>query len=309
MKIRSRLMMSAVFMLTFLSLSFSAFAQEGPPPPAPPQGPAMGDNTMIFVSSEVNFDGKVVKGAPYSAQAVTETTRTLSDGNRIKHKTTASVYRDSEGRTRRDQELGAVGPWAMSGEPQQTIFINDPVAGVNYVLEPRSRTARKMSPLRITLPPDDAASGTPGSAPKVGIKIEGDVFTAVAPPPPAGEEAQIHEFHIAPNPHKGTTESLGRQTIEGVVADGTRTTMTIPAGEVGNEQPIQIVFEKWYSPELQTVVMSKHSDPFVGETIYRLTNIVRGEPSHALFEVPGDYTIKEMPTHMRVLRRKGGEEK
>lgn len=268
----------------------------------------MGDDTVIFVSSEMNFDGKVVKGAPYSAQAVTETTRTLSDGNHIKNKTTSSIYRDSEGRTRRDQELGAVGPWAVPGEPQQTIFINDPVAGANYVLDPRTHIARKMPPLRIGLAPNEAPFGAPGGAPKVSIRVEKDVFTAPAPPPP-GDGLPMQEFHVMAGPQKGSTESLGKQTIEGVVAEGTRTTVTIPAGEVGNEQPIQITWEKWYSPELQTVVMSKHNDPFVGETVYRLTNIIRGEPARTLFEVPGDYTIKEIPIHTRIMRKRSGEEK
>src|ERR687885_1082443 len=118
MRIQPRLIVSATFMAAIMSLGIGPFAQEGPPPPPPPpQGPPMGDNTMIFVSSEVNFDGKVVKGAPYSAQAITETTRTLADGNKIRNKTTASIYRDGEGRTRREQELGAVGPWIVSGEP------------------------------------------------------------------------------------------------------------------------------------------------------------------------------------------------
>jgi hypothetical protein len=116
--------------------------------PAPP-----GDDTLVFISSEMNFDGKVVKGAPYSGEAVTETTRTLGDGNHIKHKTTASVYRDGEGRTRREQELGAVGPWVIPGEPQQTVFINDPVTGVNYILDPRTHTARKMAPFNIRIGP------------------------------------------------------------------------------------------------------------------------------------------------------------
>jgi hypothetical protein len=71
--------------------------------------------------------------------------------------------------------------------------------------------------------------------------------------------------------------------------------VTIPAGEIGNERPIQIVDERWYSPELQTVVMTKHSDPRFGETVYRLTNIDRNEPARALFEVPADFTIKDGP--------------
>src|ERR1700694_3115739 len=55
-----------------------------------------GDDAFYFVSSEMSFDGKLVKGAPYSAQAVTEMTQTLGDGNRIVNKSTASIYRDSE---------------------------------------------------------------------------------------------------------------------------------------------------------------------------------------------------------------------
>ena len=89
------------------------------------------------------------------------------------------------------------------------------------------------------------------------------------------------------------SESLGKQVIEGVEVEGTRETMTIAAGEIGNELPIQIIFERWYSPDLQLVVMSKHTDPRVGENTYRLTGINRSEPSHSLFELPSDYTVKE----------------
>jgi hypothetical protein len=91
-------------------------------------------------------------------------------------------------------------------------------------------------------------------------------------------------------------EELGKQNIEGVEAEGTRTTVTIPAGEIGNERAIEIVSERWYSPELQLVVMTRHSDPRSGETTYKLTNINRSEPAKSLFEVPADYTIKEGPT-------------
>jgi hypothetical protein len=90
-----------------------------------------------------------------------------------------------------------------------------------------------------------------------------------------------------------THESLGKQTVEGVEAEGTRNTITIPAGTIGNERAIQIVSERWYSPELQAVVMTKHSDPRFGETTYRLTNISRGEPDHSLFELPAGYTITD----------------
>jgi hypothetical protein len=92
---------------------------------------------------------------------------------------------------------------------------------------------------------------------------------------------------------KSNVESLGKQTIEGVEAEGKRTTTTIPADAIGNERPIEMVSETWYSPELQTTIMSKRSDPRTGETTYRLTNIRRGEPDASLFQVPSDYTVKE----------------
>ena len=115
---------------------------QGHPHPMPPGG------DFVFFASEMSFDGKLVKGSPYSAEAITESTQTLSDGNRIVNKSTASIYRDSEGRTRREQSLRAFGPFANEGKPSQVIHISDPVAEVSYMLEPRSQVARKMPPMR-----------------------------------------------------------------------------------------------------------------------------------------------------------------
>lgn len=95
------------------------------------------------------------------------------------------------------------------------------------------------------------------------------------------------------------TESLGRQTIEGIPADGTRTTRTIPAGQIGNEQPLQIVTETWYSPDLQMVLLSKRSDPRSGDTVTRLSNISRAEPPRTLFEAPADYKITDGPARQQ----------
>jgi hypothetical protein len=302
---------------------------------------APGDENFIYVSSEMSFDGKVVKAAPYSAQAVTEVTQTLSDGNRIVNKSVASIYRDSEGRTRREQTLRAIGPFATASEPPQTVFINDPVTGVSYALDSHSRVARKMffrfdfkyapgdapklatsvdnvappavrekaeesddvivraaplAPVKVMTAPDAGAPALAGS---------GDVFARTIALPEGPEGGIVMEYHGSED-KKANTESLGKQNIEGVEADGTRTTVTIAAGLIGNEQPIQIVSERWYSPALQTVVMTRHSDPRFGETVYRLTNINRSEPAKSLFEVPADYTIKEGPTvgPLRVRTRK-----
>ena len=300
------------------------FVSQQGPEGLPPKIEMGGDN-MVFFATEMSFGGKVVKGAPYSAQAVTESVQTLADGNRIVHKNSAQVYRDSEGRTRRDQTVGAIGPYAAAGDPIQTFFINDPVAGFNYILDPRSKVARKLPPMEWRWKTEGKPEpGAGGAAPRERVVKEREaeshsfVFTAPAPPPggavvvggpdrppPPGEGIQV-EFFGRGSKADTKSEKLEARNVEGVQAEGVRVTTTIPAGEVGNEQPIQIVNERWYSPELQIVVMTRHSDPRFGETTYRLTNIQRAEPSPALFQVPSDYSVKEGPgmgTGIRTMRR------
>ncbi|HYO62697.1 MAG TPA: hypothetical protein VER08_03470 [Pyrinomonadaceae bacterium] len=295
--------------------------EAGPLPPLPMKHPS-GD-TFVFLSTEMSFGGRLVKGAPYSGEAVTETVQTLADGNRIVRKNTAQIYRDSEGRTRREQTFAHVGPFAVAGEPSQTIFINDPVGNVNYILDPKTRTARKLvSRFRVPMKPGEGAAAAAGGGTgqrRARVESEvrsrvpgapGDMFTIVAPPPPmpGGDFAAgvaAGQAHVAGQGGHTVTferraadlkkEPLGKRSFDGVEADGTRHTHTIAAGEIGNEQPINVVTETWYSPELQVVVMSRHSDPRFGETTYRLNNINRGEPARTLFEPPSDYTVKEGP--------------
>ena len=302
---------------------------EVPLPPGPMRQPSGG--TFVFLSSEMSFGGKLVKGAPYSAEAVTETVQSLADGNRIVRKNTAQVYRDSEGRTRREQTLGNLGPFSPAGEAPQTVFINDPVTGVNYILDPRSRSARKLTMTRFRAPgrPGEAAvaAAANGGPARRRAQVETevrtrvpapDVITMAAPAPPPGGEfaagviaAQSGGFNFSfeRKPADAKKESLGKRSFDGVEAEGTRHTHTIPAGEIGNEQPINVVSESWYSPELQVTVMTRHSDPRFGETTYRLTNISRSEPAPALFHVPSDYTVQEGPSVRTFMRTKPKEEK
>lgn len=257
------------------------------------QGPAQGEivatNNFTFVRSEFSFD-KLVKGAPYSAQAVTEMTQTLGDGNRIVNSSSAAVYRDGEGRTRREQTLKAIGNFSAHAEAFETISINDPVAGLAYVLEPHSHTARKIQGFRMEA---GSAGGFKMNSP--GGESTNFTFSRT----PNGEvqlksgtaEGKMREQQKERKDFR--KEDLGTQTVEGVSAVGTKTTITIPAGQVGNERAIEIVDEHWYSPELQTMVMTRHSDPRSGETVYRLTNINRAEPDPSLFAVPTDYTLRE----------------
>lgn len=291
--------------------------------PLPPPGA-----DFVFMASE-NFGGKVIKGAPYSAEAVTESVQTLSDGNRIVNKMTSQVFRDSEGRTRREQTLKGLSGVGTGEEPLQTIFINDPVAGVSYSLDTRTHTAHKSMPFKFQITTKGGAlvetqrfeyKTGPGSGGTANVIVG----TPLNAPPQAGTRVappgEVEHFSLRTEGAAGyvfrtrshtnaneVKQDLGKQVIEGVVAEGTRTTVTIPAGEIGNDRPIEIVSERWYSPELQLVVMTKHSDPRSGETTYKLTNINRAEPAKSLFEVPPGFNVKEMnfgPPNIAPLQRK-----
>jgi hypothetical protein len=105
---------------------------------------------------------------------------------------------------------------------------------------------------------------------------------------------RLARAHPEPEPPDVRTEPLGTKEYEGVRAEGTRTIATVPAGAIGNVRPIEIVGERWYSPDLRVVVFSRRADPRFGETIYRLTSITRTEPDASLFEVPADYKLEDV---------------
>jgi hypothetical protein len=251
--------------------------QQATPPPPPggmrhggPGGdmlpPPMGDRVELL-GFEGMRGGKLVTGAPFSGVAVTESTQTLADGNHITHKTQTNVFRDGQGRVRKEVTLSGFGPLAASSEPKSFVVISDPVANANFVLHPDTKVAEKMGHGR---------GGMKGLA--KGGKFEEKMQ--------ARQESEIAAGNLK-------KEDLGTQVIGGVSAQGTRLTKTIPAGQIGNEKPIFVVHETWFSNDLQLVVMSKRSNPWVGETTYTLTNIQRTEPAAALFAVPSDFTVQQ----------------
>ncbi len=231
--------------------------------------PGAGMHTFEYVRTEAFSGGKLVKGSPYAADEISETTQTLSDGNRIVRKTTSRVYRDKEGRTRTERSIPQ-GPNTAHHETHASIDIQDSVAGVFYRLEPDAHVAVKTVPQNIHSHLQKIAAEK--------ATMDGNV------------KYRVMNSQAAPD---AKTESLGKQNIEGVEAEGTRTIMTIPAGEIGNERPIEIVSERWFSPELQAFVLTKRNDPMVGETVFRLSNISRSEPDVSLFQVPSGYTVRE----------------
>ena len=234
-----------------------------------------------------------IKGAPYTAQQITENTQTLGDGTRIHNENSVKLYRDGQGRVRR--------------ETPESITIFDPVAGEGYNLNPVSLTYTKMN-VAVSLkqgPNSVSYSSTASSSDGKSVQVYTSTKTAVGEGSGSGAGAGgrggVFVFagdgqsyaYAKSSAGGGKREELGTQSMEGVNAQGTRNTRTIEAEEIGNDRPIQVVDERWYSPDLQLDVMTKHSDPRTGEQITRLVNVQRGEPDPSLFQVPAAYTLKE----------------
>jgi hypothetical protein len=179
---------------------------------------------------------------------------------------------------------GAIGPFAAGMDGVRIVYLHDPVAGVSYTLNEKDKTARKMPGRAMSF-----SYSTDNVRPAPADRVMRSEQIIIADRPGKGMVSAIRV--PAPDAKNARTQSLGKRNIEGVEAEGTRTVHVIAAGEIGNERPIEIVSERWYSPELQTVVMTRHSDPRMGESTYRLENLRRGEPSASLFEVPSDYTV------------------
>lgn len=266
-------------------------------------------STFTFVATEMGFESKVVKGNPFSADTVTEFTQVLGNGQRIYRNHVAGLYRDSEGRTRREQTIGAIGAYAAAGEAQKTIFINDPVSGVSYVINPAEHSATKTIRHQIS---GSAGTGTLTWVTEAGETMQPHVSSGKVVVQSAGTISHTYVARAAgdgkgattiPHSKNFRTEPLGTQMIEGVSAEGTRTIETIPAGAIGNETPIEIISERWYSEELGVVVKTIRNDPLSGNNTYQLKNIRRGEPSPDLFQVPSDYAVKESVIKLQTTKK------
>jgi hypothetical protein len=267
--------------------------------------------TGVYVSVE----DKPVIGAPYSAETVSESVQVLTDGNRIVRRSVSRVYRDGKGRSRRE-EVGADGQVS-------SIAISDPANGSNFMFDPAVNVAHRTGvatftssagvaggttshkEITLTVSPESKPHAELKAAQEAELKARQHAEQAVASHAGAkahvtGEQVTISSVGPVTWVAAGSAgisstakkEDLGEQLIEGVPAKGTRTTTVIPAGAIGNELPITVTSEEWFSPDLKVLVMTKHADPRSGETTYRLTGITRGEPDPSLFELPAGVTIK-----------------
>ncbi len=261
-------------------------------------------------------------GAPYSGVGTTKVVRTLADGNRIVRTNTMRYARDGQGRTRTEYALAALGPFAIE-DSHTMIAIEDPVAQKRYMLHPEQKranvvdTAAEQAMFTKMMQRRAAVAGGEGSEARAvamssgsgtisqtvidstvaggNVVASGSRFMMAAPagapmPLVTGCGPGMQSKKLPP------AVSLGERMIEGVKVVGSRHEYEIAADEIGNEQPIRVRTEQWFSPALGVVVESLHSDPMVGETTYKLSSIRQGEPDAALFRVPAGYTTEQMPT-------------
>lgn len=207
------------------------------------------------------FAGKTVTGEPYSATGVTTRMQTLSNGNAINQSSCTKLYRDSAGRTRREETRNS----ATCSATPTAIFISDPVAGAAYVISPKNSTYRQ--------------------------------FTIKAPQTGTTSQARTRPA----NPNEVQTSLGAQVVAgTSLSAQGTQTVRTIPASQFGNAQPITITSVRWYSPDLQIVTQSSRTDPREGTITYQLSNVSTAEPDESLFQLPSGLTLQQgRPAYVR----------
>jgi len=225
--------------------------------------------TSLFMEQSA----ECVVNAPYLAVGDTESVTRFPDGNRIVQTTSIRYYRDSQGRTRTERPIPGTGTMV-------TVMINDIVGGQHYLLQPQAKIAQVM---KTPAPIQTATRHPPVSAPASGIQFL--MSGGLASESSASGEARA--------PAAPSNVSLGQQELEGLTTTGTRWEQTFAAGTLGNDKPITVTIEQWYSPDLGVIVFASQHTSTGAEMTYRLHNITRSEPDSALFTIPADYTRQE----------------
>ena len=255
-------LLSFMYLVSLGAIAYPLVAQQPAKSPQPAQtvssGTTEGSTSIQGIRRMIGF--------PYSADRVSETTQTLADGTKITRKRLVKEYQDGQGRRREEFFMPGAESVAQDDSPEW-VRIFDPIAGVSYSLHPRDRTAQKT-----------------------------EIRRRAPQPPPQKTGASADLTLARPALPRPTREDLGTQVIDGLEARGERITRTIPAGAEGNDQPMQVTSEIWTSTKPRLVLMSITNDPRNGETVMRLSNLVLDEPPAELFQVPADYTLKELQT-------------
>lgn len=195
-----------------------------------------------------------VPNASFSSVVTTEWTKTLADGSTMTRENHRVVVRDSAGRI--FQERRTFVPKGAQAEPQvRWTEISDPLAHTKYF-----------------------------------CRADSHVCTLRAYYSPATEAA---EMLSADGQGKVilSRQDLGKSDVSGMEVVSTRETRTIEAGIVGNDRPISITKEFWYSPKLALNMLVKRNDPRSGAQTFTVTDLSLGEPDPKYFQVPAGFTV------------------
>lgn len=302
------LLLVALLFLAWRLASAQAPAATGASPQTPQTSafdpfdsvPPLDDPEMIDMNLMPDLMRPGGSRQPYIADTEKEVTQVLADGTRITRKTSGHVARDSQGRALR--EMGAQESGTAGGRPPmpETIMIFDLSAHTIYTLLPSAKMAIKM-----VLPDTQELAKQMLDTKKAEMAAP---KTLQDQPPQSSSEPSAESMARNPFFSKNTrTESLGEANLEGVITQGKRYTATIPAGAIGNDRPLEVTAERWYSKELQAVVMLRLNDPRKGEATFRLTNIRLDEPPASLFDIPSDYQVQEMKMPFGAFAGAGGK--
>ena len=232
-----------------------------------------------FDSALQSFERAGIRDTPFSAEVQVEMVWPLREGGSTMRKATYLIYRDGQGRTRRDLTSDETTAAATTNRPRTSV-INDPLASSTYLIDHRTSTVRKLA----LVTGNDVDSQPSVVEPKLRGTAPGFVNLS-------GRNSQVPKGVVSRG-QVTQKEQLGQREIGGAIAEGTRLVQTISLGSSRNQKPIEITTEEWYSVELQTIVAITISDPRFGRSEYRLMNIVKGEPSKTLFVIPPAYQVK-----------------
>ncbi len=216
------------------------------------------------------LDGPSVTGAAFTAEAVTTVRRTAADGTEDVRSASTRLYRDGFGRVRVEQQRSC-------GAPSTAVRIGiqpDPEKPVVYVLNSDAHTAgfalKGMIGAAI-------GGGDTFALPQEGVGWHALVFNR-------GELLKAAGVTVTESP-------LGVRQLEGLAAEGRRLTYTVPAQTFQNDQPFQIIEDRWESRELKLLLYADSFSPQTGTIQYRLTNIQRSSPSPDLFQIPPEFNV------------------
>jgi hypothetical protein len=282
--------------LLMLAFTGTLLAQSAPASTSAPKGGVVGSGTVsvsVTTGGVLGCCARGIQGIPFSADVVHEFTQVLADGNRIHRETHGATFRDAEGRTRNENELDII----AVAETRTRITINDPVAGTAVTMFPETKTA-VINHFRVS-----GLAGAPAAVNGGGAGVAGGKSPTELLEDLKKLRAEKGVSETPPKRQEFSTEQLGKKEIEGFTASGTRHVRTINAGAIGNDTPITTASESWFSEDLKVVILSVNDDPRSGQRTMRLTNIRLGDPDPQLFQVPADYTVRDIPLREEVVTK------